>query len=239
MKKKLFYIAVTVSVLFYISGCTKQIKDTASIDNVQSETSNINTKDKPEEKSNKILPTFMPITLKPEETPDTLDEENSRQVNYSYQWFREKIFQFTPKEIAEQFPEKGYCQWSGGYDATAGIRETEPDYSKYDTFGSDTLFYFSFEGDKLVQYVAKHFQLSEEISEDDWITEEEGKYIVQKFAKALLNKDIPINEIIKSEPLSGYEGNNFRTFMDKQGNTYLVQLNICKMLRKFFAAEYQ
>lgn len=167
--------------------------------------------------------------------------EQFRQVDYSYEWFKERIVQVVPEEIAVQFPESGSCKWNSawyegeGWRAIASVRDApyskNPDYP----YGSKIFFALSFEEDKLEQYEAKYFEIWDSASADDYITEEQGKELVQKFAGVFLGESFALSEITVCEAMSGYEGDNFRTYEDSKGNKYLVQLNLNKMVLRFYA----
>lgn len=80
---------------------------------------------------------------------------------------------------------------------------------------------FTYEDDKLVQYVSKEYGFVDDELMDIPISEGEAKLLATNFAKVFLDKDVTLE---MTNDLSGYDTGDYITFQDEDGGIYLVQL---------------
>lgn len=97
---------------------------------------------------------------------------------------------------------------------------------------------FDYQDGKLVTYVSKEYGFVDDMPEER-IDKTQAVVLVQKFAEAFLGKTIDTTEIQETKiPVKyKYEDDNYASFEDKVGNSYLVQLNHNMVVRYESAEE--
>lgn len=134
--------------------------------------------------------------------------------NIAHQTLQRKIEKVVPEAVKNELEKGTYTVLGDSGDETFLLKndETEP------TLRLD----FVFENGELNQYRSKEYGFVDSLPEE-WITKEEAKELVRKFARGFLG--------ISEEPVSiaapsGYEDEKmYAAFRDSSGGRYLVQLN--------------
>ncbi|MCI8747987.1 MAG: hypothetical protein HFH67_08995 [Lachnospiraceae bacterium] len=83
---------------------------------------------------------------------------------------------------------------------------------------------FSFEGDKLVQYVSKRYGFVSDMP-DNRIGKDQAKELVAEFEQEFLGRKVSKNNIKEYAGPAGYRDKDYAAFMDEYENTFLVHLS--------------